>query len=384
MFKEEQKDNNEFEKKRIQNLFRTLQKDPQSVIFGNQSITRQIQKKLTKSYYEKDKVFNKLYQNLEDKNFDKQNYKIPLTTPFYEKRSEIDRTTLYSIEKPFQRVHADIADLRFFAKSAVDPKYALLCVDLFTSKIYVYPMKNRSLLAKKLKLFYEEIEQKRNEKMYLQTDLEFKQNAIKNLNKEFNVEMFHTKLRGGKAFAAEQKIREFKKLLLKTKHLTKGDRKRLKPLKVIKNVVENLNKTPSPKYEIPPETVEKSTLNSEFNREMFDFLRVKKVDNNKFRNEKYNRRKDRRQKKLRNPLNLDEKVLVLAERLKKKDAPSKLFKATTENTPFYNREKIFTIYKRAKLYNGNYLYWIEDENNNKIEGRFVRDELFALKNQFEE
>ena len=270
---------------------------------------------MTKSYYEKDKVFNKLYQNLEDKNFDKQNYKIPLTAPFYEKRSEIDRTTLYSIEKPFQRVHADIADLRFFAKSAVDPKYALLCVDLFTSKIYVYPMKNRSLLAKKLKLFYEEIERKRNEKMYLQTDLEFKQNAIKNLNKEFNVEMFHTKLRGGKAFAAEQKIREFKKLLLKTKRLTKGDGKRLKPLKVIKNVVENLNKTPSAKYEIPPETVEKITLNSEFNREMFDFLRVKKVDNNKFRNEKYNRRRDRRQKKLRNPLNLDEKVLVLAERL---------------------------------------------------------------------
>ena len=380
MFNEEQKEKNEFEEKGIQNLFRTLQKDPQSVLFGNQSITRQIQKKLTKSYYEKDKVFSKL----EDKNFDKQNYKLPLTTPFYEKRSEIDRTTLYSIEKPFQRVHADIADLRFFAKSAVDPKYVLLCVDLFTSKIYVYPMKNRSLLAKKLRLFYEEIEQKRNEKMYLQTDLEFKQNAIKNLNKEFNVEMFHTKLRGGKAFAAEQKIREFKKLLLKTKRFSKGHGERLKPLKVIRNVVENLNKTPSAKYEIPPETVEKTTLNSEFNREMFDFLRVKKVDNNKFRNEKYNRRKDRRQKKLRNPLNLDEKVLVLAERLKKKDAPSKLFKATADNTPFYNREKIFTIYKRAKLYNGNYLYWIEDENNNKIEGRFVRDELFALKNQFEE
>ena len=53
-------------------------------------------------------------------------------------------------------LHADIADLTFLAKSAVDPKYCLLIVDLFTSKIYVYPMKNRSLLAKKLKLFYEE------------------------------------------------------------------------------------------------------------------------------------------------------------------------------------------------------------------------------------
>ena len=46
--------------------------------------------------------------------------------------------------------------------------------------------------------------------MSLQTDLKFNQNQIKKLNKDFNVEMFHTKVRGGKAFAAEQKIREFK------------------------------------------------------------------------------------------------------------------------------------------------------------------------------
>ena len=89
-------------------------------------------------------------------------------------------------------------------------------------------------------------------------------------------------------------------------------------------------------------------------------------------------------KKLRNPLNLDEKVLVLAERLKKKDAPSKFYKASTDNNPFFNRDKIFTTYKRAKLNNGSYLYWLEDESYNKIEGRFLRQELFALNNQFEE
>ena len=91
------------------------------------------------------------------------------------------------------------------AKSAVDPKYYLLIVDLFSSHIYVYPMKNRSLLVKKLKLFYEDIKQKRTGTMRLQTDLEFKQNQIKKLNDEFNVEIFHTKVEGGKAFAAEQK-----------------------------------------------------------------------------------------------------------------------------------------------------------------------------------
>ena len=41
-------------------------------------------------------------------------------------------------------------------------------------------MKNRSLLAKKLNLFYEDIMQKRTGRMRLQTDLEFKQNQIKN------------------------------------------------------------------------------------------------------------------------------------------------------------------------------------------------------------
>ena len=47
--------------------------------------------------------------------------------------------------------------------------------------------------------------------MILQTDLELKQNQIKKINDEFNVDMFHAKVRGGKAFTAEQKIREFKK-----------------------------------------------------------------------------------------------------------------------------------------------------------------------------
>ena len=248
---------NDVDEKRIQNLFKSLQKDPESVLYANQSVSKQVLKKLKKSFYQKDKVFNELYENLEDRNFDKKDYKVPLNTPFYKKKTDIDSSTLYSVDKPFQKIHADIADLRFFAKSAVDPKYALLCVDLFTSKIYVYPMKNRSLLAKKLRLFYEEIESKRNEKMYLQTDLEFKQNAIKKLNQEFNVEMFHTKIRGGKAFAAEQKIREFKKRLLKSKRFAKNEGKRLKPNKLIKNAVENLNKTPSTKYGFSPENIEK-------------------------------------------------------------------------------------------------------------------------------
>ena len=70
-----------------------------------------------------------------------------------------------------------------------------------------------------MEIFYKEIQAKRKtNKIRLQTDLEFRQNEIKNLNKKYNVEMFSTRVRGGKAFAAEQKIREFKKLLLKMKY----------------------------------------------------------------------------------------------------------------------------------------------------------------------
>ena len=76
-------------------------------------------------------------------------------------------------------------------------------------------MRNRDLLTKKLQLFYQHIQLKRKGNMRLQVNLEFQKNDIKELNKKHNVEMFPTKVRGGKAFAAEQKIRELKKRVSK-------------------------------------------------------------------------------------------------------------------------------------------------------------------------
>ena len=84
---------------------------------------------------------------------------------------------------------------------------------------------------------------------------------------------------------------------------------------------------------------------------------------------------------MRITLYLDENVLVSVERLTKKDAPGKLFKSTTDNMPYFNRNRIFTIYKRAKLNNSSYLYWVE-EDGQKVKGRFLRQELLALNNQF--
>ena len=199
--------------------------------------------------------------------------------------------------------------------------------------------------------------------MCLQTDLEFKQNQIKKLNNEFNVDMFHTKVRGGKAFAAEQKVREFKKILLRSKRLEKQRGKRIKPNDLIRKAAQNMNETISTKYQLAPENIEKRSLDpndGEYFQEIYDFMRLRKLENNQTRNNKSNQKLDGRKTKLRSPLSLDEKVLVLAERLKKKDASGNLYKASTDNISFFNRNRIFTIYKRIKLNDGTYLYWVEE------------------------
>ena len=62
-------------------------------------------------------------------------------------------------------------------------------------------MKKRNLLAKKWNYFI------KTEKKVGQ---EFKQRNIEKLNKKININMYSTHLRGGKAFEAEEKIRELK------------------------------------------------------------------------------------------------------------------------------------------------------------------------------
>ena len=376
------------EEKQIKNLFKKLINDQNSVFFSVDKINKTLLNKGKKSNYDKDKVFYKLFSKIENKNviYDKEEEedRLPFYTPFIPQKKNIDRSTLYSLNGPMQFFHADIAYLQFLAKSAVDPKYALVCVDLFTSKIYVYTMRKRSNVASKLEKFYQDIQHKRsdNEKMRLQTDQEFQQNEIKKINQKYNVEMFSSNIRGGKAFAAEQKIRELKKVIFKTKRTYKLQKKKINSKQIVEKAVENLNKTNSEKYGVAPETIEKKTLENDIFKEIYDFYRLVKVTKNANRYERYNEKLDKKQKKkLREPLNIDEKVMVLAERIKKKDAPRFLFKSTTENVPFFNRKEIFKIDKYIAV-NRTYNYWLKNEKGQKIVKRFIREELFALKNNY--
>ena len=82
-----------------------------------------------------------------------------------------------------------------------------------------------------------------------------------------------------------------------------------------------MNKTASTKYGTAPENIEDKSLDPKDRKsfqEVYDFMRLKNIQNNEMRFDKYNQRIDRRKKTLRSPLNIGEKVLVLAERLKKK------------------------------------------------------------------
>ena len=370
----EQKDQ-DIEKRKANNLLRYLIKNEQSIFYATGKINQNLVNKAKRSNYVKDRVFVNIYTKLKDKNLNF--FKSPVVTPFVEQKSNVDRSTLYSFKAPFELFHGDIADIRFLARSAVDPHYCLVLIDLFTNKVYIYPMKKRLNLASKLEKFYEEINSKRKNSglLRLQTDLEFKQNRIIKLNEKYNVKMFSSKLRGGKAFAAERVIRDFKKILLRSKRLNKG---RLKSYELIRKATNNLNNRKSVKYNETPNNIEKNSLEDDNYRKIFDVRRIYKVGLGKDRQNRYFEKIDNRKRnRLRYPLNIGENVLILASRLKKKDEPGRLYKSSTENRPYFNREKIFVISHRVKRESGKYFYWLKN-----VRGRFIREELFALNNQF--
>ena len=73
----------------------------------------------------------------------------------------------------------------------------------------------------------------------------------------------------------------------------------------------------------------------------------------------------------------------MSERLKKKDTPGRLYKPTTQNKSFFNKNKIIIVKKRIKALNDGWCYWLSEEKSNKINKfRFVRQELYALNKQW--
>ena len=258
--------------KKARAIFDKLKTDPLSVAFAEEILNKKLLLKLKKSKYVEDKNFLKLVNLLENSViFEPESVK---RTDYVEKR-EIDHSTLYSFDAPFQLFHADVANLEFLGKNVTFSRYVLVLVDPFTSKVYTYPMKSRKQIRQKLEQFYRDVRSKRKGKnMKLQVHQEFQQVRIKFLNDLNNVEMFSSSLRGGKAFAAEQKIRELK---TRTSELT-NQKLKISPNKITEMSTINMNVQPSKKYGFPPEEVEKRALQSERFRTVYNTHRLEKTD----------------------------------------------------------------------------------------------------------
>ena len=106
---------------RLKNLYKILKRDEESVLFARDQLNKQLIKKVKKSRYEKDSVFINLYDKVKHVNIEEENT-VPMFTPFVESKKNIDKSTVYSFNGPFQLLHADIADIRFFFKVGRRPQ----------------------------------------------------------------------------------------------------------------------------------------------------------------------------------------------------------------------------------------------------------------------
>ena len=238
-------------------------------------------------------------------------------------------------------------------------------------------MKSRKQIRQKLEQFYKEVKGKRQgKKMRLQVDQEFQQTKIKDLSRLNNVDMFSTSVRGGKAFAAEQKIRELKTRVAKLN----GQKLKISPKKIIEMSTRNMNIQPSKKYGFSPEEVENKALESEKFRTVYNMHRLEKTHKLSQRQDRFDKKKySRKRKKLRDSLYIGERVYFLAERIQRKSASGKFYKQSVQKVNYFNKDTMFVIRKKKNI-GGITYYWVQDTKKNKnMTKRFLRSEIFAFR-----
>ena len=137
----------------------------------------------------------------------------------------------------------------------------MLIVDLYSTKVYVYPIILKKQVLQWLEQLYKEVQNKRKKRnMRLQVDNEYHQVKIKDLNDKYNNTMFTTINRDGNTLTVKQKITELKSRIAKLKAMSDKNRVKIPPKTIIRQSAENMNDVKSKKYGISPNDVEKKTL----------------------------------------------------------------------------------------------------------------------------
>ena len=87
--------------------------------------------------------------------------------------------------------------------------------------------------------------------------------------------MFTTNVRGGKAFAVEQKIRELENRISKIKPISDQNKTKISPTTIIKRSKENINNVISEKYKFAPNEIKKNSLKVNVSEQNLTFNKLK-------------------------------------------------------------------------------------------------------------
>ena len=112
-------------------------------------------------------------------------------------------------------------------------------------------------------------------------------------------------------------------------------------------------------------------------RERFNFSWLEKISREKNRFEKFDKKNYRRKKlKLRSPLKVGEKILILAALLKK------IYKSNIDKKSYFHKQQIFLITNRQKV-DGKLFDWLKStRTEKKLKYRFLKEEIFAISDNF--
>ena len=79
---------------------------------------------------------------------------------------------------------------------------------------------------------------------------------------------------------------------------------------------------------------------------------LQKAQKFNLRQDRYDKKKnDKKRKKLRENLEIGEKVYVLTERIKKKSAPGKSYKESVQNISYFYKDTVFSVRKKQIIDN---------------------------------
>ena len=160
--------------------------------------------------------------------------------------------------------------------------------------------------------------------------------------------MFSTAARGGKSFAAMKKLGELKKRIFTLKAIEKkfSTDKRTRPYEIIKKLVENMINLPNAKYKQVPNDVEKNVLRYDPSRERFTFVRLEKINREKYRLERFDKK------------NLPEKKAQV-----KTFASSGRF-TSVDNKSYFHKQETFLITNKQNI-DEEFFYWLKSTRTEK-------------------